>query len=152
MSDQFESFARCTTWCRDISTEDQESIPLPIRWSLQERKDEITFWSRAKRVVPLCHEAASGKKNSNTGAVRKSGVALYHGVPPHRFCTCVIFRAVFDLNSSFFGPKPHENPCYAGYRGLTEQCRSVPRGGIKEKNDRSETERAVCLFPSIRYK
>ena len=150
MSDQFGSFAWCTTRCRDISTEDQESISLPIRWPLQEGKDEITFWSRAKREVPLCNAAASQKKT--LVAVRKSGVALCHGVPPHRCCTCVIFRAVFDPNSSFFAPKPHGNPCYAGYRGLREQCRSVPRGGDKEKNDRSETERAVCLFLSIRYK
>ena len=43
MSDEFGSIAQCATWFRDISTEDS----LPIRWWLYERKDEITFWSRA---------------------------------------------------------------------------------------------------------
>ena len=32
-----------------------------------------------------------------------------------------------------------------------EQYRSVPRGGVKKKKDRSGTEREVCLFPSIRH-
>ena len=39
-----------------------ESISLPIRWWLQERKGEITFWSRVKRVASLCHTAVSGRK------------------------------------------------------------------------------------------
>ena len=41
-----------------FSTEDS----LPIRWWFLERKDEITFWSRAKRAALLCHTVASGKK------------------------------------------------------------------------------------------
>ena len=98
-------------------------------------------------MAPLCHAAASGKKN-NTGRGPKSGVALCHGVPPHHSCTCDIFRAVFDPDSLFFAPKPHGNPCYAGYRGPREQFHSVPRGGVKEKKmiGRRPRERCVC-FP-----
>ena len=99
-------------------------------------------------MAPLCHAAASGKKITLV-AVRKSGVALCHGVPPRRSCTCVIFRALFDPNSSSFAPKPHGNPCYAGYRGPREQCRSV-LCGVKEKNDRSKTERLSLSLDSDR--
>ena len=92
-------------------------------------------------------------------AVRESGVALCHGgVPPSRSFTCAIFFSRgFVYRSSFFAPKPHENACYAGYGGPREQCRSVPRGGVKKekreiKNDRSWTEREMYRYPAIRYK
>ena len=45
----------------------------------------------------------------------------------------------FDYRSSFFAPKPHENACYAGYGGPREQCRSVPRGGVKKKKERERS-------------
>ena len=128
-----------------FSTEDS----LPIRWWLQERRDEITFWSRAKRVALRCHAVALKKNNKKTSvAVQERCRSVPRGAP-FPFFTSVI--------SSFFAPKPHGNACYAGYGGPRERCRSVPRGGVKKekrkkKNDRSWTEREVYRYPSIRYK
>ena len=133
MSDQFGSFAWCTTWCRDISTEDQESISLPIRWPLQERKDEITFWSRAKRVVPLCHAAASEKKKHWSRSER--AVSL---------CATGCPLTVLVL-ASFFARRPRE------------RCVSFSRFDInnalqdrKERKTKGDKERAesgsLCCF------
>ena len=106
----------------------------------------------------LCHAVALGKK-------------IITSRPLPALLLAPFFWAVFDSRSSFFAPKPQGNACYASYHGPREQCRSVPRGGVikkgsvmdressvalchgvalKKKNDRSQTERAVCLFPSIR--
>ena len=55
------------------------------------------------------------------------------------------FPVVFDSRSSFFAPKPYGNACYAGCGGPREECRSVPRGGVKKKKtDRSRTKRERC--------
>ena len=106
----------------------------------------------------LCHAVALGKK-------------IITSSPLPALLLAPFFCAVFDSRSSFFAPKPQGNACYAGYHGPREQCRPVPPGGVikkgsvmdressvalchgvalKKKNDRSQTERAVCLFPSIR--
>ena len=88
------------------------------------------------RVASLCHAVALGKTSV---ALRESGVALSHGVPPPRSFTCAFSRAVFDSRSLFFA-KLHGRTCYAGYGGPRERC----RGSVKKK-DRSKTERAVSL-------
>ena len=111
------------------------------------------------RVASLCHAVALGKTSV---ALRESGVALSHGVPPPRSSTCAFSRAVFDSRSSFFA-KLHGRTCYAGYggprercrgsvkkkrigRGPRERCRSVPRGGVKKKKGRGPREQ----FRSVR--
>ena len=115
-----------------FSTEDS----LPIRWWLQERRDEITFWSRAKRVALRCHAVAL-KKTKKHRSRSKSGVALYHGVPPSR---------------SLLAPFPHSlllnrtetlaTRAKADRESSVTLCHGVV---FKKKKDRSRTERAVSL-------
>ena len=76
-----------------------------------------------------------GKKNNNIET-------------PSRSFTFAIFRVAFDSRSSFFAPKLQGNACYAGYHGPREQCRSVPRGGVKEKKMIGRRPRERCVsFP-----
>ena len=92
----------------------------------------------------LCHAVALGKKKITSVAVRESGVAPCHGVPPPRSFTCVIFSRGFDYRSSFFPPKPLGNACYAGCGGPSEQCRSVPRGGVEKEKGIGRGPRERC--------
>ena len=85
--------------------------------------------------VSVCFQSKDWKKDRGTGfsvlAARdydetrarkwkrgegegKEGNLPFFPTPPRSF-TRAIFRAVFDFRSSFFAPKPHGNPCYAGY-------------------------------------
>ena len=103
MSDQFRSFAQCTTWCRDISTEDKESISLSI--------------------VSLCRAVALGKKNTGRGPREWCRSAPQGGVKkkkiargPRERCRSVpalllapFFARFLDLHSLFFASKPHGN-------------------------------------------
>ena len=127
-----------------FSTEDS----LPIRWWLQERRDEITFWSRAKRVALRCHAVALKKKTKKHRSRSKSGVALCHGVPPSR---------------SLLAPFPHSlllnrtetlaTRAMADRESGVALCHGVALKKKKgKKNDRSWTEREVYRYPSIRYK
>ena len=84
----------------------------------------------------LCHAVAVGNKKKSIGRGPRAVSLCARGAPFPLF-TCAI--------SSFFAPKPNGNACYAGYGGPREQCRSVPRGGVEKKKDRSRTERAVSL-------
>ena len=138
-----------------FSTEDS----LPIRWWLQERRDEITFWSRAKRVALRCHAVALKKKTKKHRSRSKSGVALCHGVPP---------------SLSLLAPFPHSlllnctdressvTLCHGVAlkkkrdRGPREPRRSVPRGGVKKKGERSVEDRessiALCHGMALKEK
>ena len=92
----------------------------------------------------LCHAVAVGNKKKSIGRGPRAVSLCARGAPFPLF-TCAI--------SSFFAPKPNGNACYAGYGGPREQCRSVPRGGVKKKTttkkaserDLSQTKRAVSL-------
>ena len=84
------------------------------------------------------------KKNKTTSvAVQEGCRSVPRGVPFPLF-TCAI--------SSFFAPKPHGNACYAGYGGPREQCRSVPRGGIKKKGSVEDRESVVALCHGVALK
>ena len=139
-----------------FSTEDS----LPIRWWLQERRDEITFWSRAKRVALRCHAVALKKKTKKHRSRSKSGVALCHGVPPSRsllapFPHSLLLNRTETLATRAKADRESSVTLCHGVvlkkkrigRGPRERCRSVPRGGVKKKKkkerDRSLTERAV---------
>lgn len=145
MSDQFRSFAQCTTWCRDFSTEDKEYISLSI--------------------ASFCSAVALGKKNTGRGPRERCRSASQGGVEKKnrsrteravslyaRSFTCVIFARFFDLHSSFFASKPHGNASHRLSRTVRAVSLCATERRLKKNYDRWRTERAVCLFLSIRYK
>ena len=95
-------------------------------------------------MASLCHAVALGKTSV---ALRESGVALSHGVPPPRSFTCAFSRAVFDSRSSFFA-KLHGRTCYAGYGGPRERC----RGSVKKKGSVEDRESGVALCHGVALK
>ena len=85
------------------------------------------------------------EKINNIGRGPRERVAL---CPPSALLLAPFFSRGFVYRSSFFAPKPHGNACYAGYGGPREQCRSVPRGGVKEKKMIGRRPRERCVsFP-----
>ena len=117
----------------------------------------------------LCHAVALGKKQITSVAVRDSGVALCHGVPPSRSFTCAIFfsrgfdyvprslllnrtktlatRAMADRESSVALCHGVTLKKRIG-GGPRERSHSVPQGGVKKKRERSVADRessvALC--------
>ena len=93
----------------------------------------------------LCHAVALGNnKKKNIGRGPRA-VSLCARGAPFPLYTCAI--------SSFFAPKPNGNACYAGYGGPREQCPSVPRGGVeKQKGSVEDRESGVALFHGVALK
>ena len=75
-------------------------------------------------VRKLRHQRPSGWFSKSRG-LSASVSFLSSQLPPRSF-TCGICRAAFYSRSSFFGPKPHRNACYAGYILIN----SLPNGFI----------------------
>ena len=83
------------------------SISAPIRWWLQERKDEITFWSFWRRCTKRWH-----KEKNNTGrvprerchAVPRGGVKKWSACRPRELCRSVPWGVPFPslLLAQFF--------------------------------------------------
>ena len=137
------------------------SISAPIRWWLQERKDEITFWSFWRRCTKRWH-----KEKNNTGrvprerchAVPRGGVKKRSargprvvslcamGSPLPLSVTCAIFRAVFDPRSSLFAPKPHGNACHAGD---WERSVALCHGVALKKGSVADHESSVALWHRV---
>ena len=110
----------------------------------------------------LCHAVALGKKQITSVAVRDSGVALYHGVPPSRSFTCAIFfRAgltIVPLSLLLHRTKTLATRAMADRESSVALChglalkkkKRVGRGPRERprprERDRSRTERAVSLY------
>ena len=127
-----------------FSTEDS----LPIRWWLQERRDEITFWSRAKRVALRCHAVALKKKTKKHRSRSKSGVALCHGVPPFRSLLAPFNRS-FLLNRT----ETLATRAMADRESSVALCHGV---AFKKKGERSVADRessiALCHGMALKKK
>ena len=132
------------------------SISAPTRWWLQERKDEITFWSFWRRCTKRWH-----KEKNNTGrvprerchAVPQGGVKKRSARGPRELCRSVPWGVPFPScylrhfsrglwpSFSLFAPKPHGNACHAGdWERSVALCH-----GVALKKDRSRITRAVSL-------
>ena len=113
------------------------SISAPIRWWLQERKDEITFWSFWRRCTKRWH-----KEKNNTGrvprerchAVPRGGVKKRSARGPRELCRSVPWGVPF--------PSLLLAPFFARSLTLVPRCLVLNR---TETLATQETERGVSL-------